>query len=319
MKAVRVHGFGGPEVLSLEDVPDPLPGPGQVLVRVAAIGVNPVDTYIRAGKYGPRAFPYTPGSDAAGVVEAVGQNVTRVQPGDRVYTGSTISGAYAQKTLCSEQTVHLLPGHINFLQGAAVGIPYATAHRALFHRAQVRAGETVLVHGASGGVGLAAVQLARAFGCTVVGTAGTEEGRTLVANEGAHLVLDHRAEGYLTKAMNFTGGKGFELILEMAAHLNLGKDLEILAKYGRVIVIGNRGRVEIDARETMRRDADIRGMTLMNATETDLLGIHAAIIAGLENHSLRPVVARELPLSEVARAQELVMQDGARGKIVLIP
>jgi NADPH2:quinone reductase len=319
VKAVRVHQFGGPEVLSLEDIPDPQPGPGQVVVRISAIGVNPVDTYIRSGKYGPRPFPYTPGADAAGVVAAVGDNVTRVKTGDRVYTGSTISGAYAQMALCSEQTVYPLPPHITFSQGAAIGIPYGTAHRALFHRAQVRAGERVLVHGASGGVGLAAIQLARAFGCTVIGTAGTQEGRTLVANEGAHFVLDHRSDGYLTKLMDFTDGKGVELILEMAAHINLGKDLEILAKYGRVIVIGNRGRVEIDARETMRRDADIRGMTLMNATETDLLGVHAAIIAGLENGSLRPIVARELPLSEVARAQELVMQDGARGKIVLVP
>lgn len=319
MKAVRVHRFGGPEVLGLEDVPDPQPGAGQVVVRIAAIGVNPVETYVRSGKYGPRAFPYTPGSDSAGVVEAIGQDVTRAKPGDRVYTAATISGAYAEKALCSQQTLHLLPPYITFAQGAAIGIPYATAHRGLFHRGKVLAGETLLVHGASGGVGLAAVQLARAFGCTVIGTAGTEEGRALVAREGAHFVLDHRADGYLAKVMDLTAGKGVDLILEMAAHINLGKDLEVLAKDGRVIVIGSRGPVEIVPRETMRREADIRGMTLMNATEADLLGIHAAIVAGLENRTLRPVIARELPLSEVARAHELVMQDGARGKIVLVP
>jgi NADPH2:quinone reductase len=319
LKAVRVHRFGGPEVLAIEEVPDPQPGPGQVVVRIEAIGINPVETYVRAGKYGPRTFPYTPGSDSAGIVEAVGAGVTRVTIGDRVYTASTISGAYAQKALCSQQTVHLLPAHVTFPQGSAIGVPYATAHRAIFLRANAKAGETVLVHGASGGVGLAAVQFARALGCTVIGTAGTDDGLKLVAEQGAHFVLNHRVEGYLAKVMDLTGGKGVDLILEMAAHINLGKDLEILAKNARVIVIGNRGPAQIDARETMRRDADIRGMTLMNATEPELLAIHAAIIAGLENGSLRPIVAKELPLSEVAKAHELVMQDGARGKIVMKP
>ena len=319
MKAVRVHRFGGPEVLAIEEVPAPQPGPGQLVVRIEAIGINPVETYVRAGKYGPRTFPYTPGSDSAGIVEAVGAGVSHVKVGDRVYTASTISGAYAEKALCSQQTVHLLPAHVTFQQGAAIGVPYATAHRAIFLRANAKAGETVLVHGASGGVGLAAVQFTRALGCTVIGTAGTDDGLRLVSEQGAHFVLNHRVDGYLAKVMDLTGGKGVDLILEMAAHVNLGKDLEILAKNGRVIVIGNRGPVQIDARETMRRDADIRGMTLMNATESELLGILAAIIAGLENGSLRPIVAKELPLSDVAKAHELVMQDGARGKIVVRP
>jgi NADPH2:quinone reductase len=319
VKAIRVHRFGGPEVLQLEEVAGPVAEPGQVVVRIEAIGVNPVETYIRSGKYGPRAFPYTPGTDAAGVVETVGAGVTRVQSGDRVYTNTTISGAYAQKAVCSQQSVHRLPAHVSVAQGAALGVPYATAHRALFHRANARAGETVLVHGASGGVGLAAVQFARALGCIVIGTAGTDAGRKLVAEQGAHVVLDHRAEGYLAKVTELTAGRGPDLILEMAAHVNLAKDLEILAKDGRVIVIGNRGKTEIDARETMKRDADIRGMTLMNATEQELLGIHAAIIAGLENGSLRPIIARELPLSDAPKAHDLVLQDGARGKIVLKP
>ncbi len=136
MKAIRVHRFGGPEELKLEDVPDPQPAAGQVLVQISAAGVNPVETYIRTGKYGPRTFPYTPGSDAAGIVEAIGTEVTRVKPGDRVYTASTISGAYAQKALCSAQSVHPLPAHVTFAQGAALGVPYATAYYGLFLRAR---------------------------------------------------------------------------------------------------------------------------------------------------------------------------------------
>jgi NADPH:quinone reductase len=318
MKSIRVHGFGGPEVLKLEEVPDPRPGPGEVLVRVAAIGVNPFEAYIRAGKYGPRSFPFTPGVDAGGVVEAVGAGVTRVKPGDRVYTAGTLSGSYAEKTLCAANMVHPLPDHVTFAQGAAVGVPYATAYRALFLRAAGRAGEIVFIHGASGGVGIAAVQLARAAGFTVIGTAGTEAGRQLVLAEGAHHALDHRAEGYLNGLMELTGAKGANVILEMLANVNLASDLSVLAKNGRVIVIGSRGKIEIDPRETMGREADIRGMSLMNASETELLGIHAALVAGLENRTLRPIVGVELPLAEAARAQELIMESsGAHGKIVL--
>ena len=136
MKAIRVHEFGGPEVMQLEEVPDLTPAAGEVFVRVRAIGVNPVDSYIRSGQYPAKPpLPFTPGSDAAGVVDSVGKVVTRVRPGDSVYVAGTMSGAYAQQALCSESQVHRLPSHITFEQGAAVGIPYATAFRALFQRA----------------------------------------------------------------------------------------------------------------------------------------------------------------------------------------
>jgi len=200
MKAIRVHEFGEPDVMRLEDVPDPTPGPGQVVVRVQAAGVNPVDTYVRAGTYAREApLPYTPGTDAAGVIEAVGEGVSRVTVGARVYTAGTISGAYAERALCTQSQVHLLPDRMSYAQGAAIYIPYATAYRALFQRAQARAGESVLVHGASGGVGIAAVQIARAAGLTVIGTAGTDRGCQLVLEQGAHHVLNHRAAEYLAR------------------------------------------------------------------------------------------------------------------------
>ncbi|MHC4362851.1 MAG: NADPH:quinone reductase, partial [Planctomycetota bacterium] len=177
MKAIRIHRFGEPEVMRLEEVPDLSCGPGQVLVQVRAAGVNPVDTYIRAGRYSFGEVPYTPGMDAAGVVEAVGDGVTTARVGDRVYAAGTLSGAYAEKTLCEERQVHHLPHQVSFSQGAALGVPYATGYRALFQRARAKKGEVVLVHGASGGVGIAAVQIARAAGMTVIGTAGTDRGR----------------------------------------------------------------------------------------------------------------------------------------------
>lgn len=319
MKAIRAHQPGGPAVLKLEDVPDPVPGPTQVLVKVHAAGVNPVDTYIRSGAYGQKQWPYTPGADAAGVVEAVGEGVARVRPGDRVYMAGSVTGTYAEKTVAPEARVFRLLSNVSFEQGAALGVPYGTAHRALFHRAEAKAGETVLVHGASGGVGTAAVQLARALGMTVIGTGGTDEGRRLVAEQGAHHVLDHRAPGCLDELMSLTSGRGVDVILEMLANVNLARDLTVLAKRGRVIVVGNRGSIEINPRETMSRDADIRGMTLMNATDEDLHGIHAAIVAGLENGTLRPVVGKRMPLADAAKAHAAVLEPGSYGKIVLTP
>ncbi len=320
MKAIRVHAFGEPGVMQVEEVPDPQPGPGQVVVRVQAAGVNPVDTYIRAGSYASKpTLPYTPGTDAAGVVDAVGDGVRRVQPGDRVYTAGTLSGAYAEKALCRESQVHPLAKRVSFPEGAGVNVPYATAYRALLQRARAAAGETVLVHGASGGVGIAAVQIARALGMTVIGTGGSERGRELVLREGAHHVLDHKSPAYLQELMALTRGRGADVILEMLANANLGKDLTVLAQGGRVVVIGSRGTVEINPRDAMARDAAILGMVLMNATEQELAGIHAALVAGLENGTLRPIVGQEIPLAEAPRAHQAVMEPGAFGKIVLIP
>jgi NADPH:quinone reductase len=317
---VRVHRPGGPEVLTLEEVARPEAGPGQVLVRVRAAGVNPVDTYVRSGDYARvPPHPYTPGSDAAGLVESVGEGVSRVRRGDRVYTARTLSGAYAELALCEEAQVHPLPERVSFAQGAAVGVPYATAYRALFQRAGARAGETVLVHGATGGVGIAAVQLARAAGLVVVGTGGSAEGREEVLRQGARHVLDHRAPGYLDRVAELTGGRGADLVLEMLAHVNLGKVLAVLAPGGRVVVIGSRGTVEIDPRDTMSRDAAILGMSLFNASAADLASIHAGLAAGLENGTLEPLVGEEIPLAEAPRAHERVMAGGHRGKVVLIP
>jgi NADPH2:quinone reductase len=320
VKAIKVNTFGGPEVLRLEEVPTPQPGPGQVLVRMHAIGVNPVETYIRAGTYArlPQ-LPYTPGNDGAGVVEQVGADGNEFKSGDRVYTAGSISGTYAEFALCKAKQVHPLPANISFPQGAAMGTPYATAYRGLFQRAEAKPGETVLIHGASGGVGTAAVQLARARGLRVFGTAGSEEGRKLAREQGAHEVFDHRAPDQFEQIMKATSGHGVDVIVELLANVNLGKDLTILARSGRVAIIGSRGRVEIDPRDAMQRDVDLRGMAMPNTSPADLASIHAALVAGLENGTLRPVIGKEFPLAEAARAHRAVVESGAFGKIVLVP
>jgi len=318
MKAIRVHQFGEPEVMHLEDVPELTPGPTEVVVRLHAAGVNPVDTYIRSGLYRPNLkLPYTPGLDGAGVIKAVGPDVKHRQVGQQVYVAWSLSGTYAEEVLCKEFQTHPLPDSISFGQGAAVGVPYGAAYRALFQRARAVAGESVLIHGASGGVGIAAVQLARAAGLRVIGTAGTGEGEALVLAQGAHHVLNHRSAGYLDRVQELTCGKGLDVILEMLANVNLDHDLGALATGGRVVVIGSRGRVEIDPRTAMGKEAAILGMTLYNASENELASMHAAFCEGLENGTLRPVVSRELPLADAAAAHHAVMEASTLGKIVL--
>ncbi|HEX3176675.1 MAG TPA: NADPH:quinone reductase [Methylomirabilota bacterium] len=324
MKAIRVHKFGGPEMLQLEEVPDPKPGQGEALVRVHAAGVNPVETYVRSGAYALLPpLPYIPGGDGAGVVKAVGPGVTQLKVGDRVYltgtAGPRLTGTYAELAVCEVAQAKPLPPSISFAQGAAVNVPYATAYRGLFHKARAVAGETVLVHGASGGVGVAAVQLANAVGLTVIGTAGTERGRKLVREQGAHHVLDHTASGYLDEIGRLTDGRGPDIVIENLANANLQKDLDVLARHGRIVVIGNRGSLEFNPRGAMSKDAVIYGVSLWNASAEELASIHAGLVAGLTNGTLRPVVGRELPLKDAAVAHAAVLEPGAYGKIVLIP
>jgi len=320
MKAIRVGEFGPPEVMKLEDVPDITPGPKQVLVKVKAAGVNPVDAYVRSGSYARKpALPYTPGSDAAGIIEGIGAGVTKAAVGERVYISGTSTGAYAEKALCEESQVHRLPDGVTFLQGAAVNIPYATAYRALFQVAKAAPGETVLVHGATGGVGVAAVQLARAAGLVVIGTGGTERGRELVMQQGAHYTLDHEKGDHLEGLGSLTGGRGVDIIVEMLASVNLDMDLKALALKGRLVVVGSRGRIEIDPRDIMSREAMVSGVLLFKMPEREEATLRAALSAGLANGTLRPVVGLEIPLAAASEAHRRLMAGGAYGKIVLVP
>jgi NADPH2:quinone reductase len=318
MKAIVVRAFGGPEVLRVEEVPAPVPGAGTVLVSVKAVGVNPVDAYIRAGIY-PRKpeLPYTPGTDAAGVVEAAGAGAP-CKPGDRVYVYA-LTGAYAEKAAVEASRVFPLPAALSFEQGAALGVPYGTAHRALFARGGAREGETVLIHGASGGVGVAAVQLALRAGLTVIGTGGGADGAAFVKSLGAHHAVDHRAPGYQDEIMKRTGGKGADVIVEMLANVNLPADLALAAHRGRVVIIGSRGPVQIDPRATMTKDLAVHGMSLWNMTDAERAEVHADLGRGLADGSLKPAIGARFSFPEAAKAHEAVMSSGARGKIVLIP
>lgn len=322
MRAIVVEQFGAADVMRPRELPRPEPAEGQLLVRLHAAGVNPVDTYIRSGNYPLKPpLPYTPGGDGAGVVEAVGHGVGGFRPGDRVYVGGSVAGPifglYATHVLCAVSQAHPLPEHLTFEQGASVNVAYVTAYRALFDRAQVKPGETVLVHGASGGVGLAAVQLAAACGAVVLGTAGSDAGRRVVAACGASAVFDHSRVGYLEQLRGFVGERGVDVVIEMLANVNLDHDLALLAKFGRVVVVGNRGRVEIDPRQTMAKEAAILGVQMWAGGDVAVQRAHAYIVAGLKSRSLNPVVGPVFALDEASKAHDAVMAPGHVGKVVL--
>jgi NADPH2:quinone reductase len=324
MKAIRAHSFGGPDVLRLDEIDDPVAGPGEVVVDIRAAGVNPADTYMRTGTYAivPQ-LPYIPGGDAGGVVSAIGAGVTEFRVGDPVFVGTALSfdltGCYAEKVKRKATEVLHLPGGVSFAAAAAFGVPYTTAHYALFERGHARAGETVFIHGASGSVGTAAIQIAKRAGLTVIGSGGSARGLDLIAREGADQAVDHTRKGYLDEVKRLCGGQGPQLILEMLANVNLAADMDLVAKYGRIIIIGNRGETTINARVAMMKELDIRGIALWNATPEQVAPIMKGILAGVAAGALKPVVGREMPLAEAAAAHVAVLQPGAYGKIVLVP
>ncbi|NXF86506.1 QOR oxidoreductase, partial [Eubucco bourcierii] len=321
MRAVRVYEFGGPEVLKLQsDVVIPSPKAQQVLIKVHACGVNPVETYIRSGTYARKpALPYTPGTDVAGVIESVGEQVTAFKKGDKVFTMDTVSGGYAEYAVAAANRVFPLPDKLDFKQGAAIAIPYFTAYRALCQRGRAKAGETVLVHGASGGVGIATCQIARARGLKVLGTAGTEEGMNTVLRNGAHQVFNHREANYISKIKEYTGVEGVNIIIEMLSNVNLATDLQLLSYGGRVMVVGCRGPIEINPRDTMSKESSIVGVSLFLAAEEEKRECATAVFDGIEAGWLNPTVGSEYPLEKVVKAHEDIIHcSGARGKMVLL-
>lgn len=324
MRAICVNEFGDANVLQLENASDPVPAANEVVIDMRAAGVNPADTYIRTGTYVVKPeLPYTPGGDAAGIISAVGASVTSVAVGDRVATGTIFSsvrlGCYAEKILRDENDVVKIPDHVTFAQATALGVSYPTAHHALFNRGRLTANDTVFIHGASGSVGTSAIQLAKRAGAKVIGSAGTQAGLTLIKAQGVDLAVDHTSKGYADKVMAFTNGNGVDLTLEMLANVNLGTDLELAAKFGRIVIIGNRGEITINPRMTMAKELDVMGIALANVNAEQAKPIMEDLIKGLEDGSFKPITGKEIPLADAAIAHEYVLAPGAHGKVILVP
>lgn len=316
MKAIIIREFGAPDVLKLEETADLEPGENQILVKIEAAGVNPVDTYIRTGTHAQKpSLPYTPGKDAAGIVEKTGANISEFKAGDRVLTTGSVTGAYAEFCLCEENQLIELPENVSFEQGAGVFVPFATAFRALFQKAKGKSGETVLVHGASGGVGTAAIQWAKNAGLKVVGTASSDDGRKLIGEQGADFVFDHSKENYLDEIKEATGG--VDIILEMLANENLAKDFEVLKMFGRISIIGNRGSLDFNPRLIMGKDASLFGVQLFNTPPDEMAEIYKAIYNGLSEGFLKPIVGKTFDLKDAAQAHKAIIEEKAFGKIIL--
>jgi len=285
--------------------------------------VNPVETYIRSGTHAVKPnCPYTPGSDASGVVVQLGEKVNKFKIGDRVYTRALSSGAYAQYATASQDTIYSLPDNVSFEQGAGVNIPYATAYHALFQRGRAKPGQFVLIHGASGAVGTAAIQFGVLHGLQLIGTAGSESGKEVLQKEGVKWVLNHKSETHFEEVLKITKNAGVDVILEMLANVNLANDLKIMAIGGRVCIVGSRGSIQIDPRDAMVKRSEILGLSLHSATSNELTEIHAAIFAGLSNGALKPNVSKTYHLEEASKSHEDVINPpsgGALGKLILLP
>ena len=324
MKAVRIHEHGGPEVLVYEEVPMPEPGPTQILVKIAAATVNPVDVSVREDRFPtPRRPPKILGSDGAGVVEQAGDEITSVKPGDRVaFSGLGIGseGSYAEYALTTETQVVPMPEGLSFTDAAAIGMAFPAAYYALVTRGALREGETVLVQGASGGVGSASVQLAKALGARVLATASGPGAADLVLSLGAEAVIDFRVEDVPDRVLELTEGKGVDLIHELVLSVNLPADVKMVAKSGRIVGTGQGPGPDATAPigEALSKDASILFMNLNNAGRAGVAAIAAEIAAMVAAGKVKPVIGAELPLSEARRAHELLAGDHL-GKIVLLP
>jgi len=261
-------------------------------------------------------FPWTPGNDAAGTVAAIGAGVSKVKVGDRVYA-QPLTGAYAELVLSNEAQVYPLPENVSFPQATCINIACRTAYYSLFELGKATSGQVVLVHGASGSVGSAAIQLAVDAGLTVIGTAGTDAGMQLVQDLGAHYVFNHRQPDYLNQIQAIANG--VDIILEMAASANLPKDIHLINPGGHIIVIGGGKPVEVDPVTIIGSGVQIIGVRLSLINDKLNQEIHAALYHKLETGSLRPIVDQEIPLAEASRAHEELEKSGSLGKICLIP
>jgi len=316
MKAMQMTNYGPASDLSLVDTATPSINENQILVKIGAAGVNPVDTYIRSGTNNySTTFPHTPGSDGAGTIVELGANVTGFEVGQRVYFSRNLTGSSAEFAACAATHTYPLADALSFEEGACLGIPYTTAHRALFGRANGKAGDKVLVHGATGAVGIATVQLALAAGMDVVASAGTAAGADLLRQQGVKNVIMHNEADHLAPYQSLA--TGFDIVIEMLANHNLDQDLKALAFGGCVAVVGNRGTVEINPRDLMARDASVVGVALANVKPTELAMIAKSLRPLFEKGVLKPAIRHSYPLAELAQAHEDVLKSGALGNLVI--
>jgi NADPH:quinone reductase len=306
-KAIRIHQYGGPEVLKWEDFDPGQPGPGEALVRHEAVGLNFIDVYHRSGLYPLPSFPATPGLEAAGVVEAVGPDVGEVAVGDRVAYAGVPPGAYAEVRRIPAHRLVKLPAAIPSLQAAAMMLQGMTARYLLKGCWPVGPGTTVLLHAAAGGVGLIASQWARHLGATVIGTVGTPEKAELARAHDCHHTIVYTREDFAARVKEITGGRGVDVVYDSVGQTTLMKSLDCLRPMGMLVLFGqSSGPVPpFDlALLAQKGSLFITRPTLMTYTarREDLLAHASDLFEVVRNGKVRIEVARTYPLSEAPRA-----------------
>jgi NADPH:quinone reductase-like Zn-dependent oxidoreductase len=342
MKAVIMRAHGGPEVVKLEDLPEPSAGPGEVVVRMRAVAANHLDIWVRQGWPGLKlAFPHVFGSDGAGVVESVGPGVTAVTPGDEVVVnpslgcgrcdrclsgqenlcrrfailGEHVSGVMAEKVVLQARSVLPKPKNLSFEEAAAVPLTFLTAWHALVARAQVRPGETVLVHAAGSGVGTAAVQIAKLFGARVIATAGSDAKLEKARGLGADEVVNYETQDFVQEVKRLTEKRGVEVVFEHVGKKTWEKSILAAGVGGRIVTVGATTGYDplTDLRHVFFRQLSILGSTM--GTSGELLEVLRFVGEG----KLRPVVDRVIPLADHAKAHAALSERALFGKIVLTP
>ena len=323
MKAIRVHAPGGPDVLRLEEVADLSPKDGEALVRVEAIGLNFIEVYFRLGLYKPAGYPFTPGGEVAGVVEAVGSGVTWVKPGDRVATVNA-QGAYAEKALVSESRLVGIPDGVSSRQAAAVMLQGMTAHYLATSTYPLKKGDTCLVHAAAGGVGLLLCRIAKNRGARVIGTVSTEEKAARAREAGADDVILYTRSDFVAETKRLTGGRGVQAVYDSVGKTTFEKGLDVLAPRGTMALFGqSSGPAGSLDPQILNQKGSIfltrPSLFHYVASREELLARAGDVLAWVKDGSLPLRIDRTFPLAEAAAAHRALEARETSGKVLLLP
>jgi NADPH2:quinone reductase len=322
VKAIRVHETGGPEVLRLEEQPDPSPGPGELLLDVEAVGVNFIEIYQRQGQY-RLPLPLTLGAEAAGVVRSAGGNVTEFKPGDRVVSQS-VKGAYAERAIVDAERAVRVPNGVSSKQAAAVFLQGLTAHYLTTSTYPLTKGDRALVHAAAGGVGLLLCQMAKRRGAFVIGTASTEEKRELARQAGAAEVIDYTSEDFAAAARRITNGVGVRVVYDSVGKTTFDKSLDSLAKRGMLVLFGqSSGPVPpLDPQILNRKGSLFLTRPTLNdyvLTRDELLARANELLGWVRTGELSVRIGEEFPLAQAGDAHRALSSRRTTGKVILVP
>ncbi|MBU9711726.1 NADPH:quinone reductase [Evansella tamaricis] len=320
MKAVVYKEYGGPDVLIVADVEKPAPGKNEVLIKVGGSAVNPVDTYFRKGIRQVPSFPHIPHFDLGGEIAEIGEDVTQVNVGDRVW-GTNIGGTAAEYVLAKEDQVFPLPSHKSDVEGAAIAMPYVTAHLSLYYRANLNEGETVLIYGGAGAVGNAAIQLAKTAGAKVITTAGNSEKGEISLRAGADHVIFYKEENIVEKVKEFTNDDGVDVILDMSLSENMENDLNMIKIGGRIVTIGSpvNNSPTLPWRLLNQKNAALLGVLVFTTPKQELLNACGEISVLLKEKKITAYVGETFLFEEAARAHEAIERKRVNGNIILTP